>query len=49
MVKKIIHVFVAMMLVASAQNIAAALPTYIPEKGEVPSLAPMLEKLTPQW
>ncbi|MAY42597.1 MAG: serine endoprotease DegQ [Oceanospirillaceae bacterium] len=47
MVKKIIHVFVAMMLVASAQNIAAALPTYIPETGEVPSLAPMLEKVNP--
>ena len=47
MVKKIIHVFVAMMLVASAQDIAAALPTYIPETGEVPSLAPMLEKVNP--
>ncbi|WP_292950216.1 MULTISPECIES: DegQ family serine endoprotease [unclassified Neptuniibacter] len=47
MVKKIVHVFVAMMLVASAQNIAAALPTYIPETGEVPSLAPMLEKVNP--
>jgi Do/DeqQ family serine protease len=47
MVSKFIRIVVAMMLVVSTQHVSAALPISVPEQGELPSLAPMLEKVNP--
>lgn len=47
MLKKILSTCFACLLVVSAPSVTAALPTHIPEQGELPSLAPMLERVNP--